>query len=133
MNDTVTVWVILVVLFGHWLFDFVLQPHWMSLRKSKDWLVLALHAVLITIGGLSAAAFIKEFGGYRFTTHQLWLVVGWAALNGGAHFAIDAVTSRITSRLWQRDRVHDFFVVIGFDQLLHVGLALGTVAWLVAT
>jgi hypothetical protein len=29
------------------------------------------------------------------------------------------VTSRITSRLWQEEREHDFFVVVGFDQLIH--------------
>lgn len=133
MKDTVAVWVILVVLVGHWVFDFVLQPHWMSMRKSKDWAVLALHAAVITTGGLAVGIAIKYFGGYHYSTHAMWLVLGWAALNGGAHFAIDAVTSRITGRLWREERVHDFFVVIGFDQLLHVGLALGTIAWLVAT
>ncbi len=36
------------------------------------------------------------------------------------HWVIDYCTSRITSQLWQAGDVHYFFVVVGFDQLLHL-------------
>jgi hypothetical protein len=35
------------------------------------------------------------------------------------HTVTDYITSRINSRLWLAQRVHDFFVSIGFDQVLH--------------
>lgn len=47
--------------------------------------------------------------------------------NGIAHFGIDAVTSRITSYYWQEQRAHAFFVVVGFDQFLHLALLVWTV------
>lgn len=37
----------------------------------------------------------------------------------GTHLVIDGVTSRITAWLWKEKRVHDFFVMIGADQILH--------------
>jgi hypothetical protein len=55
----------------------------------------------------------------------------WALLNGLAHFGIDAVTSRITSKLFSQGKTHEFFTVIGFDQFLHLALAVVTLAWLV--
>jgi len=59
------------------------------------------------------------------------LLLGWkfALLNGAIHFVVDYNTSRVTSRLWQEKRVHDFFVVVGFDQLLHSITLLGTAHW----
>jgi hypothetical protein len=118
------------MLFGHWVFDFVLQPHWMSMRKSKEWGVLARHAIRITAGSLIAFAIIVAIAGHSV---PWWSGPVFALINGVAHFAIDAVTSRMTSKLWQKERVHDFFVVIGFDQFLHLALATVTLAWLVAT
>ena len=35
------------------------------------------------------------------------------------HFVIDGITSRITSKLWKANNMHWFFVIVGFDQLLH--------------
>lgn len=43
----------------------------------------------------------------------------WAIFNGLVHFLVDYFTSRLTSKLWAEGKVHDFFVVIGLDQLIH--------------
>jgi uncharacterized membrane protein len=36
-----------------------------------------------------------------------------------SHFITDYITSRWSKVLWEKKSIHDFFVVIGFDQLLH--------------
>lgn len=127
-HTVIAVWVVVVVLFGHWVADFVLQPHWMSLRKSTDWWVLLQHAYVITLGGVVVGLVVVMVADHTRPPGYLGI---WAVLNGAAHFAIDAVTSRITSKLWRKGETHNFFVVIGFDQFLHVAFAVATLSWLV--
>lgn len=43
----------------------------------------------------------------------------FAVVNAALHFFIDAITSRLTARLWAKGQVHNFFVLVGLDQLLH--------------
>lgn len=101
-NSQFVVW----VLFLHWVFDFVFQADKMALNKSKSikWLVAhgsvyALMGLLVGLPTHLAAAFYV----YLFITHC----------------CIDAVTSRLTSYLYARQQRHWFFVMIGFDQVVH--------------
>jgi len=105
-------WQFVALLFVHWVGDFVLQSHWMSVNKSKRVDALLLHAATYTGVLLVGAGLIL---GIR-QIESLLLFVG---ANGFLHLATDFVTSRITSRLWQQKREHDFFVVVGLDQLIH--------------
>jgi hypothetical protein len=121
----------------HFVADFLFQSDWMALNKSKRWDALAIHA------GVYTACFFWCPQPATFLFVTFW-----------SHFLADAVTSRITSRLWffkREDGIwaqaeytipkhgrtivnpwtpiegtrHWFFVVIGFDQLIHfVTLAL---------
>lgn len=117
----ISVWAVVILLFGHWIADFVWQPHWMGMCKSKEWWVLTQHSMRITAGGLLVSLALLPF----FPVSLAGGVV-WAALNGIAHFGIDAVTSRITGKLYTKQDMHNFFVVIGFDQFLHVAFAVVT-------
>lgn len=113
----------------HFLGDFLLQSDWMALNKSKSWLALYLHVLVYSLCFLP---FGMAFVGITFLLH----------------FLTDAITSRITSRLWFIEHLpmgdglikvlrstygyevnpfvasfnnkrHWFFVVIGLDQLIH--------------
>lgn len=103
--------VLFALLSIHFVADFVLQNDWMAINKSKRWDALTVHV------GIYAACFF-------------WFGVQFMALTFIAHFVQDAITSRITARLWQAEQRHWFFVVIGFDQLLHAGQLFLTL-WLV--
>ena len=93
---------IVVLLVLHWVADFVLQSDRVAQNKSKSNLVLLEH---ITIYSLP---FILFFGPV------------FAIVNAIIHGLVDYYTSRLTSKLWADGQVHNFFVVIGFDQLLHI-------------
>lgn len=121
------------LLIVHFIADFLLQSDWMALNKSKSNIALTAHVAVYTSGFL---AFGLKFAAVTFVLH--WIT--------------DYFTSRATSRLWFIDidtqpyselsyckmfdsvvvypnRRHWFFVMIGFDQLIHyVTLAL-TYRW----
>ena len=106
----------------HFVADFLLQSDWMALNKSKSWKALCTHGLVYSVcfSWLGVAFFIVTFLTHTFT---------------------DMLTSRITSRLWFVDlrtrgdsskklkwpyfayinpkKRHWFFVMIGFDQLIH--------------
>lgn len=98
------------VLIAHFIGDFVLQTDEMAKGKSSSMKWLALHIGTYTSVLLVAAVF--------FLSWQQ--AVAFAAINGAGHMLTDYFTSRISSKMWAAERVHDFFVVIGADQLIHV-------------
>jgi hypothetical protein len=79
-----------VLLAAHFLADFICQSDWMALNKSKRWDALGVHVlVYVAVLGVCASPWASSNDG------ALWLLV-----NAAAHFVTDAITSRITSRLW---------------------------------
>ena len=140
---------LLVLLTAHFVGDFLCQSDRMALNKSKSWDVLAWHVsvytVVIAVASLRLVPLCAPWG--------LFVTITFVT-----HFATDAVTSRITSRLWflditasgdlgkiwregtirteptycveDRGTRHWFFVVIGVDQLIHAW-TLGLTLWAV--
>lgn len=101
----------LAIIIVHWFADFFLQTDQMAKGKSKSFKWLTIH-VLVYSAPL--------------------LIFGWkfAAINGLAHWCTDAVTSKMTSKLWAKGDVHNFFVVIGADQAIHMMTLFYTFWWL---
>lgn len=98
---------VLLILTLHLLGDFVLQSQKMALNKSKSSKWLGAHVGV-------------------YTLCLLPLGPAYAAVNGALHFATDFVTSRITSWLYRENRIHEFFLIIGCDQYIHVVTLLAT-------
>ncbi len=92
---------VLTLVWIHFVADFILQSDRMAKNKSKSNAWLGFHV------GVYSLPFL--WFGWRF-----------ALINGIAHFATDYVSSRATSRLWQKGEVHWFFAVIGLDQAIHM-------------
>lgn len=111
--------VIYVLLVAHFVADFVCQTDWMAQNKSKRWDALALHVAVY--GAVLGAFAMFAVGRIGITAFLLPNIL--------AHFAQDAITSRINSRFWQAKQVHWFFVGIGADQLLHYVTLFATAGW----
>lgn len=116
-------WQFVALLAIHWLADFVLQTHWQAQNKSKRWDALLRHVGSYTVVLFFAVPFIAPQAGY-----QAWLI--FTAVNGVLHLATDYFTSRWSSALYAKQDWHNFFVVIGLDQLIHQTTLAATMAWL---
>ncbi len=102
---------IIIIIWLHWLADFVLQSDKMALNKSDNVFALLRHSLVYTF---------------------CLLIVGWefAVINGALHFLIDGITSRITKRFYQNENRYGFFVTIGLDQALHLSILVWSFYWL---
>lgn len=111
--------VVLVILFAHWVADFIAQTDQMAKNKSTSnkWLI----SHVSTYGLVMGLIILVTFGSISLI---------WLAINTVAHGATDYVTSRITSRLWKAGETHWFFVVVGFDQFVHMATMFVTAAYL---
>jgi len=108
---------IIVILFLHWLGDFVLHTDKQAKGKSKNWSDLLDHttdySLVFLAAGMLLSCWLEEY----FISPAGILI--FVAVTFVTHTAIDYVTSRINSRLWEQGRTHDFFFCVGLDQYLH--------------
>lgn len=91
---------LILIMFMHFVSDFILQTDTMAKNKSKNIECLLAHVLVYSIPFLCF--------GLKFTV-----------INAGLHFLIDFFTSRASGYFYKKGEIHNFFVIIGFDQFLH--------------
>jgi len=109
----INIYVVLGILFFHWVFDFVFQTHKQSINKSTSFSYLLEHTFTYSICWLPLS-FI-----FGVSTDASAMLLLFAPITFVAHTATDYYTSKVNSQLWKEGDVHNFFVSIGFDQFLH--------------
>lgn len=109
--------VIYLIIWTHFVADFILQTHAQAQNKSSSNLWLGKHIASYS-AGLFAALWLSNRAPATFIVYVL--------VNAAAHFATDWVTSRMTSKLWKAQRIRHFFWVIGADQAIHMTTLLAT-------
>jgi hypothetical protein len=62
--------------------------------------------------------FLFEAGPFN-TLGAIFISLWFSTLTFIFHWSTDYVTSRLNSKLWAKGDVHNFFVSVGFDQVLH--------------
>jgi len=126
--------IVMYIIFGHFIADFVMQSREMAVNKSSStyWLtrhILAYGKTMLFIGFIFVLVMFI-FGTNLF--HLIPLIIGYVLLNMGLHWVTDYFTSKETTRLYLKEskkiepNYHNFFVMIGFDQLIHLLCLIGT-------
>ena len=116
-----SVFLVCLLLLIHTIADFVFQTDKMAKGKSSSNKILLTHTSVYTM----------FYAGLGFLPFFSWTqTLAFMLITFVAHTATDYVTSRMTKKLWAKGDVHNFFVVIGFDQLLHMIVLLTSFEWL---
>ncbi len=92
---------IIILIWLHFIADFLLQSDEMALNKSKNIYWLIFHGFVYGLPFL--------YFGWLFS---LSAFIG--------HVCVDGITSQLTSYFLQKEKRHWFFVTIGFDQVIHI-------------
>ena len=102
-----------IIIFIHWISDFVLQTDWQAQNKSKNNFALLTHTSNYSMVWLLPMCLV--FG------KIFWSSIYFGVITFITHTITDYFTSRLNSKLWSAGKVHYFFVSVGFDQVLHYG------------
>ena len=104
---------ILVILLFHYIGDFLLQTDQMAKKKSTDIRWLGAHTLAYTVALIPAVIILG------FMLGKWEQAVAFVLINGFLHGNVDMITSQINAKLWEKGQIHNFFCMIGFDQLVH--------------
>jgi hypothetical protein len=95
----------------------------MAKNKSTSWKWLAEHVKVYTI-----ALFVITSP--LIMQSSLRALCFFCLVNGAAHFYVDAITSRINSKLYKAQMIHEFFIGVGADQFIHAATLILTYTWI---
>jgi hypothetical protein len=113
MMEYINLWVVFGILLIHFVGDFVLQTHWQASNKSFNNKALLSHTGIYSLCWIPFIVLLIILR--NKSLDLLWFI----PITFLAHTITDYFTSRETSKLWKKGDTHNFFVVIGFDQVLH--------------
>ena len=105
---------ILGILLIHWFADFVLQTDKQAKGKSKNWDDLVSHTINYSL--------IWQVFGITYCWYfdlPMYYTGIFVIITFICHTITDYFTSRLNNKLWEKGKVHNFFVSVGFDQWLH--------------
>jgi hypothetical protein len=112
---------VLIILFIHWVADFLCQTDWQAQNKSKR-----MDALLAHTGIYSFVWMIPMMIMFTITSDAIhdsnWFdvkAICFCFITFVFHTLTDYFTSRLNTKLWNEKKVHWFFASIGFDQFLH--------------
>ena len=106
-----------IIILIHWFADFVMQTDKMAKGKSNNWFDLIHHTATYSTWWFIYIQFLWNQS--HNTEWILLTTLKFTLITFIAHTIQDYFTSRLNSKLWAKGDVHNFFVSIGFDQVLH--------------
>lgn len=103
----------------HWFADFVLQTDKQAKGKSKNWSDLLSHTGNYSLVWFLIVLLFGIFNKNQTTEYYVYSTILFVLITFICHTITDYFTSRLNAKLWAKGDVHNFFVSVGFDQVLH--------------
>jgi len=103
---------LLIIIFIHFVADFMCQTDKMAQNKSKSNYWLSMHVIVYTAVTMVSWIILFAFS-------MIYVPITAFILIFAMHWITDYTTSRISSKLYQKGDIHNFFVIVGLDQVLH--------------
>ena len=122
MIQQINLEVLILIMFIHWVADFLFQTKERAINKSKSNYYLFQHVLVYTL----------TFYVFGLTFYSSISAIAFCGITFLFHFITDYFTSRWTSRLYRNKKFYgfpSFFSVIGLDQFLHFVQLILTYAW----
>jgi|SRR5690606_33789799 len=113
MKTEINIYILFGILIIHWLGDFVLQTDFQAKNKSRSNVALTEH-----VANYSIVWFVVGMLWY-LRVHNIALFCWFPIITFICHWVTDYFTSRLNTKLYNDGRTHEFFVSVGFDQILH--------------
>ena len=111
---------ILGIILLHWIADFVLQSHEDAVGKYKSIKHLLNHtisySIVMWLGIVTITSRIANI-----PLHSKWIdgIFLFWLITLVTHTLIDYFTSKWSHKLFKQKKYHEFFTLLGFDQVLH--------------
>lgn len=109
---------IATILVSHWIFDFIVQTDEQAKGKSLDVNYLNEHVFTYSLCMFIPMGLLFYNGPFNMIG-SLLLTFVFCLWTFGFHWITDYYTSRKMRKLYEQEKRHEFFVYLGFDQLLH--------------
>ena len=105
---------VILILFCHFVADFIYQTDEMAKNKSKSLYWLSEHILAYSLVMFNILLPVLILCGESVKN-----IIIFVLLNAVLHFITDYFTSKESSKLYAKGDVHNFFVVIGIDGFIH--------------
>ena len=111
----ITLQALFVLMFAHWVFDFLCQTQYMATNKSESWKALLSHT------GVYSSGMMVTYFLYTWYLGEIQILdsIIFGIITFITHTLVDAVTSTLCAKAYKQERYRKFFNIIGADQYLH--------------
>lgn len=123
-----TLTIILIVLFTHYVSDFIYQTETQFKHKTRIYKLLFKHTLLYsTIFGSVFEIMVRLD---LFGAQEPYIALYFTLITFITHTVVDEFTGKITHKLWRDGYDYKRLLMFGFDQIIHIAILFITIHFL---
>ncbi len=122
MTTQINIYIVIAIIFFHWIFDCILQTDDQANNKSKSFVHLISNTITYSACWVMPICLFFGIVNNNHYVSSLQYVTAsflFGIITLCLHTLTDYYTSKLNTRLLEAKKHHDFFVSVFFDQWLH--------------